>query len=67
MANLPEGTLISRSRDYPIHSCCNYIRDHLSDELNVEQLAKIAKLPIGEFRKRFQESCGCSPYAYLTE
>lgn len=67
MASLPEGTLISRSRDYPIHSCCNYIRDHLSDELNVEQLAKIAKLPIGEFRKRFQESCGCSPYAYLTE
>lgn len=67
MAILPEGTLISRSRDYPIHSCCNYIRDHLSEELNVQQLARIAKLPIGEFRKRFQEACGCSPYAYLTE
>lgn len=67
MALLPEGTLISRSRDYPIHSCCNYIRDHLSEELNVEQLARIAKLPIGEFRKRFQEACGCTPYAYLTE
>ncbi|GAA0584262.1 helix-turn-helix domain-containing protein [Rhizomicrobium electricum] len=45
---------------------CDFVRAHLTDDLDLATLAGIARLSRYHFSRAFSKSIGLSPYAYVT-
>jgi AraC family transcriptional regulator len=45
----------------------DYIDAHLADEIALQQLADVARLPVDTFARRFKASTGIAPYAFILE
>ena len=48
-----------------IERTCVYIRSNLADPIRLEDLAAVAKCSVFQFSRRFKETLGCPPHAYL--
>jgi AraC family transcriptional regulator len=57
-----EGALSSRQ----LNHVCDFIAEHLSDDISLPALASITGLSTAEFSRRFKTSTGEAPYAYVT-
>jgi AraC family transcriptional regulator len=57
-----EGALSSRQ----LNDVCEFIAEHLADDIALPALASMTGLSTGEFSRRFKTSTGEPPYAYVT-
>jgi AraC-like DNA-binding protein len=44
-----------------------FVEQHITDKLRVDELAEIARLSLGHFNRAFRQSTGLSPHRYITE
>lgn len=68
---------VSHSREFPkdkrqeyvakFMEVCNYITDHLDEEINTDRLAEIAGFSKFHFSRLFKEFTGCSSHEYLIQ
>lgn len=66
LTRLPAAALTMRPLNYPVARVCAYLRNNLALPHEMSELARIARIPAGEFSRRFREATGCTPYRYLT-
>lgn len=57
-----EGALSQRQ----LNDVCDYILEHLADEISLSALSAITGLSAAEFSRRFRVSTGEPPYAFVT-
>src|SRR5260221_3837087 len=46
---------------------CNYVDQHLSDRILIEDLAVIAQLSVSHFTRAFKASIGCPPHRFILQ
>lgn len=67
LASMPrkniEGALSSRQ----LNNVCDFVAEHLADDISLPALASITGLSTAEFSRRFKTSTGEAPYAYVTQ
>jgi AraC family transcriptional regulator len=57
----PSGTLPARG----IAHVVDFIEAHIDQDLNLSRLAKVAAMSVYHFARRFKETAGVSPHAYV--
>lgn len=63
---LDESTgTVGRGPAYQFNLVITYIRDHLSDDLNVESLAAMAGIKASYFSEVFKRNTGATPHKYI--
>lgn len=62
-SNLSGGRSVQITAD--ILQTTNYIREHIREEISMEQLASMAILSVSRFKQKFKEQIGSSPRNYI--
>jgi AraC-like DNA-binding protein len=70
LANFSETTLIPRAikdEKEPLARAKNYMQDHYTEDVTLDELAQVAYLSKSYFIRAFRQHEGMSPYAYLVQ
>ena len=65
LSKLPEEALIKLQPDMRIARVCDVLRGHMTESLDLEQLAARAKMTKHSFLRRFAAFTGSTPHQYL--
>ncbi len=65
MSKLPDGVFLKYDSDRGIEDACAYLRGHITGTVNVNELARRAKMSENSFLRHFRRTTGSSPYQYL--
>ncbi len=64
---LPSEALLESETDRRMELTCNYLREHLANEVNLDTLAARVKMTPNAFSRLFRENTGVTPYQYLLQ
>jgi AraC-like DNA-binding protein len=65
----PAGTdyAVGGLAPWQLRLVCNFIDEHLSDRITIEDLASIARLSRSHFTRAFKASVGCPPHNFILQ
>ena len=65
----PAGTefAVGGLAPWQLRLVCNYIDDHISDRITIDDLASLARLSRSHFTRAFKASVGCPPHNFILQ
>lgn len=65
LSKLPAESLLQSGNDRRMELICDYLREHLASDVNLETLSSRVKMTPNAFSRLFREKTGVTPYQYL--